>query len=53
MRAAKEKFPFGKDYVLGGCVVRPQKTVPGFICPQCVIARDKWLRANREKPGGG
>ena len=43
MRAAKAKFPYGKDYVLGGCVVKPQKTVAGFVCPQCVIAREKWL----------
>ncbi len=43
MRAAKAKFPYGKDYVLGGCVVKPQKTVAEFVCPQCVIAREKWL----------
>ena len=49
MRAAKGKFPYGKDYVLAGCVVKPQKTVDGFLCPQCVRAREKWLRAHRDK----
>lgn len=49
MRVAKKKFPYGKDYALAGCVVKPQKTVEGFLCPQCVRAREKWLKANRKE----
>lgn len=41
---AKKLFPFGRDYVLGGCVVRPDKTVDGFLCPECVKARAAWLK---------
>lgn len=51
MRVAKEKFPYGKDYVLAGCVVKPQKTVDGFLCPQCARAREKWLKAHRKESG--
>ncbi len=49
MRVAKEKFPYGRDYVLAGCVVKPQKTVDGFLCPQCVGARETWLKAHRRE----
>ena len=44
MKAAKTKFPFGRDYVLAGCVIRPEKTVEGFLCAKCVGAREEWLR---------
>jgi hypothetical protein len=47
MRIAKTRFPHGRDFVLGGCVVRPAKTVEGFICPKCVLARKVWLEENK------
>lgn len=49
MRAAKTRFPYGKDYVLGGCVVKPTKTVEGFLCAECVKARSKWLESHKPK----
>ena len=49
MHVAKDKFPYGKDYRLAGCVLKPQKTVEGFLCPQCVKAREKWLKAQRKE----
>lgn len=49
MRVAKKKFPYGKDYALAGCVVKPKKTIDGFLCPQCVRAREKWLKAHRKE----
>lgn len=33
MKVAGAKFPHGRDYVLGGCVVQPAKSVAGFLCP--------------------
>jgi hypothetical protein len=45
--AARKRFPFGRDYVLGGCIVRPDKTVDGFLCAGCVKARAAWLRKHR------
>ncbi len=49
MRVAKEKFPYGKDYRLAGCVVKPAKTVEGFLCADCVKAREKWLKSHGKK----
>ena len=43
MRIAKARFPFGRDSVLGGCVLKPTKTVRGFLCSRCVEARKAWL----------
>jgi hypothetical protein len=43
MKVAKTRFPFGKDYVLGGCVVQPAHEVKGYVCPKCVAARQEWL----------
>lgn len=45
MQAAKKNFPFGRDYVLAGCVIKPEKTIEGFLCTKCVEARDEWLRS--------
>lgn len=47
MKVAKTKFPHGKDYVLAGCVVKPAKTMKGYVCPKCVEARDAWLQARK------
>jgi hypothetical protein len=47
MRVAKTQFPYGKDYLLAGCVVRPAKTVKGHVCPKCVEAREAWLQARK------
>ena len=44
MRVAKTRFPYGKDYLLAGCVVKPAKTVEGYVCPKCVEAREAWLK---------
>jgi len=43
MRIGKSNFPYGRDYVLAGCVVKSEKTRQGFICPECVKARDAWI----------
>jgi len=43
MRVSKSLFPFGRDYVLAGCVVKPEKSRMGFICPGCVKARNSWV----------
>jgi hypothetical protein len=48
--AARDRFPFGRDYVLGGCIVQPAKTVDGFLCPDCVRARATWLRKHDRRP---
>jgi len=61
MRIAKTRFPYGKDYWLSGCVVKPAKTAEGRVCPKCVEARQAWLKTAkpvqpRELPkakGGG
>lgn len=50
MRVAKTAFPFGRDYLLAGCVLKPEKTKDGFLCPECVKAREAWLAANKPKP---
>ena len=47
MKVAKKEFPFGRDYVLAGCVVKPPKTVSGYLCEGCVKAREAWLPTNR------
>ena len=41
---AAELFPFGENYVLGGCEKRQEKTEDGFLCPECVTARAAWLK---------
>lgn len=46
---AKKRFPFGRDYVLGGCIpVEGKDTVDGFLCPECVKARAAWLKKHRD-----
>jgi len=51
MRVGKSLFPYGRDYVLAGCVMKPEKFRKGFICPQCVKARDTWItsKGRRDK----
>jgi hypothetical protein len=41
---AVELFPFGRNYVRGGCVKEQKKTEDGFLCPECVTARAAWLK---------
>jgi len=43
MRVGKYLFPYGRDYVLGGCVVKPEKFRKGYICPECVKERKAWI----------
>jgi hypothetical protein len=45
MRAGKSLFPYGRDYVLAGCVVKSEKFREGFLCPKCVEARNAWMAA--------
>jgi hypothetical protein len=52
MRVAKSQFPFGRDYVLGGCVLKSTKTVEGFLCPRCVEARKAWLEGRKRSSSG-
>jgi hypothetical protein len=47
MRAGKSLFPYGRDYVLGGCVVKPEKFRKGFLCPECVKARNAWIASQK------
>jgi len=47
MKVAKTQFPHGKDFLLAGCVVKPAKTVKGYLCPKCVEAREAWLQARK------
>jgi len=47
MEAAKTQFLHGKDYALAGCVVKPDKTVEGYVCPKCVEAREAWLKVHK------
>jgi hypothetical protein len=49
MKIAEAKFPYGRDYVLGGCAVRPANSIAGFLCPKCVEARAKWCRAHAKE----
>ena len=41
-KRVKSLFPYGRDYVLGGCVVKPERSRKGFLCPECVKARNAW-----------
>jgi len=50
MRIAKTRFPYGKDYWLGGCVVKPTKTAEGRVCAKCVEARTAWLKSVKAVP---
>jgi hypothetical protein len=43
MRVGKSLFPYGRDYLLAGCVVKPEKFRKGFICSRCVKARNDWI----------
>jgi len=43
MRVGKLLFPHGRDYVLAGCVLKSEKSRKGFICPECVKARNAWI----------
>ncbi|MDM7988462.1 MAG: hypothetical protein QUS13_14125 [Smithella sp.] len=43
MRVGKSLFPYGRDFVLAGCVVKPEKFRHGFICSKCVKVRKAWI----------
>jgi hypothetical protein len=49
MRAAKSLFPYGRDYVLGGCVVKSEKSRKGFLCPECVRTRNAWIASQNRR----
>jgi hypothetical protein len=49
LNARHNSFPNCDDIVLGGCVVRSEKTLPRKVCPECCAARDAWLRENHAK----
>jgi hypothetical protein len=46
-RVGKSLFPYGRDYILAGCVVKPEKFRQGFICPKCVKARNEWMASKK------
>lgn len=43
IRVGKSLFPHGRDHVLAGCVLKSEKSRKGFICPDCVKARNVWI----------
>jgi len=47
MREQKSRFPNGRDYVLAGCVVKPAKSIPGYLCRDCVKARKEWIASRQ------
>jgi len=49
MRGGKSLFPYGRDYVLAGCVVKSEKFREGFLCPKYVEARNAWM-VSRNNP---
>ncbi len=49
MKVAKEKFPFGREYKLGGCILKPQKTTKAHVCEKCVAARNAWLKNRKDR----
>ena len=49
MRIARSLFPYGRDYVLGGCVTKMQKSRQGFLCPECVKARNTWIASQNRQ----
>lgn len=49
MRVAKAKFPFGREYRLGGCILKPEKTAKIYVCEKCVAARNAWLQSRKDR----
>jgi hypothetical protein len=44
MKEAGNRFPFGRDYVLGGCIRGGYKWARVFRCATCRRARADWLK---------
>ena len=40
------EFPFGRDYILGGCLVKWKDKAIISICNSCKKERHKWLSEN-------
>lgn len=47
MRVGKSLFPYGRVYLLAGCVVKARKFSQGFICFECVKARNTWMASKK------
>lgn len=45
----KDLFPYAKEPVLGGCIVRKQKHYKIWVCHECTKARKAWLKKTRRK----
>ena len=45
----RQLFPHSRDFVLGGCVVGPEKTDHIFVCSDCKKAYEKWKTENPPK----
>lgn len=44
LRARGTQFPRTDDAALGGCLVRAQRSRPRMVCPDCIDARNEWLK---------
>jgi hypothetical protein len=48
-RFARDKFPFFREYISGGCVIdaKPDPEIPTtgkrYVCPECVVAWKRFL----------
>ena len=45
----KDLFPYAKEPVLGGCIVREQQYYKIWVCHECTKARNAWLKETRRK----
>ncbi len=48
------RFPFTGRSPLGGCVIEPNasKTVEVSVCPECVAAEQRWMKAHPQNLRG-
>ena len=48
LQASRESFPYGKLFVLGGCITSDVKQRDSLICRECRAAEEEW-RSVHEK----
>lgn len=46
IRARNAEFPNARDFVLGGCVIRPETSANVYVCESCRRAKQRWLAAH-------
>lgn len=46
--AQKTLFPNARSFILGGCVLREQKTRPVSYCQKCREAEATWLKRHEQ-----